>query len=172
MFRLRRIISGGQTGADRAALDFALGNGIPHGGWCPKGRKAEDGPIASRYRLQETPSSRYSQRTEWNVRDSDGTVIFSLDTRLRGGSRLTVIFARRHGKPLLHISQDDNRREAGENLVRFIRHHRIRTLNVAGPRASEEPRVYQFVRDVLSMAVLTRRIKPVRVRNQSRKSVA
>ncbi|MEX0610513.1 MAG: putative molybdenum carrier protein, partial [Pirellulales bacterium] len=69
------IISGGQTGADRAALDFALEHEIAHGGWCPRGRLAEDGPIAPRYNLQETPSRKYSQRTEWNVRDSDATVI-------------------------------------------------------------------------------------------------
>ena len=69
-----KIISGGQTGADRAALDFAIQNGIPHGGWCPKGRNVEDGPIDAKYQLQETPSSDYPQRTEWNVRDSDGTI--------------------------------------------------------------------------------------------------
>ncbi len=73
-----KIISGGQTGADRAALDWAIRNGIPHGGWCPKGRKAEDGPIEAKYQLQETPSSKYLQRTDWNARDSDGTVIFSV----------------------------------------------------------------------------------------------
>ena len=73
-----KIISGGQTGADRAALEFAIKQGIPHGGWCPKGRRSEDGQIDAKYQLQETPSSNYLQRTEWNVRDSDGTVIFSI----------------------------------------------------------------------------------------------
>src|SRR2546423_13574935 len=68
-----KIVSGGQTGADRAALDFALAHKIPQGGWCPKGRRAEDGVIEPCYRLVETPSSRYSQRTAWNVRDSDAT---------------------------------------------------------------------------------------------------
>ncbi len=63
-----KIVSGGQTGADRAALDFAIAHGIPQGGWCPKGRKAEDGPIPDRYQLKETPSDNYAQRTEWNVR--------------------------------------------------------------------------------------------------------
>ena len=75
---IEKIISGGQTGADCAALDFAIEHGIPHGGWCPGGRLAEDGPIDARYQLKETPSANYTQRTEWNVRDSDGTVVFSI----------------------------------------------------------------------------------------------
>ena len=73
---VERIVSGGQSGADRAALDFAISRGIPHSGWCPKGRKAEDGAIDARYNLTETPSANYLQRTEWNARDFDGTVIF------------------------------------------------------------------------------------------------
>ena len=77
---LERIVSGGQTGADRAALDIAIRHGITHGGWCPKGRRAEDGPISCQYALTETPSEQYIQRTEWNVRDSDGTVVFTLNT--------------------------------------------------------------------------------------------
>jgi predicted Rossmann-fold nucleotide-binding protein len=75
------IISGGQTGADRAALDFAIEHGIPHGGWCPRGRIAEDGPIPLCYSLRETPSRRYAQRTEWNVRDSHATVVFTIGDR-------------------------------------------------------------------------------------------
>src|SRR5215469_17702424 len=88
MFHLT-IISGGQTGADRAVLDWAIDRGIPHGGWCPRGRRAEDAPLESRYGLKETPSEDYAQRTKWNVRDSDGTVIFSLKPQLIGGSELT-----------------------------------------------------------------------------------
>ena len=88
------IVSGGQTGADRAALDWALKHNVPCGGWCPKGRKAEDGPIDSKYPLQETPSSSYLQRTEWNVRDSDATVLFSIQPILSGGSKRTMEFAR------------------------------------------------------------------------------
>ena len=75
------ILSGGQTGADRAALDFAIEFGLAHGGWCPRGRLAEDGPIDERYDLTETPSRRYNQRTEWNIRDSDATVVFSITAR-------------------------------------------------------------------------------------------
>ena len=155
MSKLRKIVSGGQTGADRAALDFALERGVPHGGWCPKGRKAEDGCLASHYRLQETPSSRYSQRTEWNVRDSDGTVIFSVAAQLAGGSKKTAAMARQYGKPLLHISRKLNAGDPAEQLSRFLREHRIRTLNVAGPRASEQPELYGFVKKVLSEALAT-----------------
>lgn len=84
---MEKIVSGGQTGVDRAGLDFAIALGIPHGGWCPKGRKAEDGPIDNRYQLQETPRADYLQRTEWNVRDNDGTVIFTVNATLSGGSK-------------------------------------------------------------------------------------
>ena len=91
-----KIVSGGQTGADRAALDWAIAHGIPHGGWCPRGRKAEDGRIDGRYQLQETPSSSYTLRTERNVHDSDGTVVFSVAAVLTGGSMKTVRLARKH----------------------------------------------------------------------------
>jgi hypothetical protein len=102
---LQKIISGGQTGADRAALDFAIEYNIPHGGWCPRGRKAEDGPLTAKYLLAETPSSSYPQRTEWNVRDSDGSVIFSIASVLTGGSKKTIDFAIKHKKPWLHLSE-------------------------------------------------------------------
>ncbi|MEM9660625.1 MAG: putative molybdenum carrier protein, partial [Planctomycetota bacterium] len=94
------IVSGGQTGADRAALDFAIAADLPHGGWCPRGRRAEDGPIADKYRLRETPSDSYRQRTEWNVRDSDATAIFTLECEMRGGTKLTAEIAARLDKPL------------------------------------------------------------------------
>ena len=100
---LQKIISGGQTGADRAALDFAIARGIPHGGWCPRGRLAEDGTIPALYQLSETPGPDHAQRTEWNVRDSDGTVIFSIAPALTGGSRETAELARQHQKPCLHL---------------------------------------------------------------------
>src|SRR5438105_2044217 len=88
-----KIISGGQTGADRAALDFAIARGIAHGGWCPRGRLAEDGRIEERYQLMETPSKDPIQRTEWNARDSDATLVFSIARQLTGGSRKTVELA-------------------------------------------------------------------------------
>ena len=90
---IRKIISGGQTGADQAALDAAIKLDIPHGGWCPKGRRAEDGPIAPQYRLKETSRSDWRQRTEWKVRDSDGTVIFTIGDKLTRGSKATAKLA-------------------------------------------------------------------------------
>ncbi len=149
---IERIVSGGQTGADRAALDWAIENRIPHGGWCPKGRLAEDGPIPSRYNLTETPSSNYPQRTEWNVRDSDGTVVFSIAPTLSGGSNKTVVFAQKHGKPVIHISRQTEK--PVETLLLFIRSNGIRILNVAGPRGSKEPGIGEYVKRILDAARL------------------
>lgn len=163
------IISGGQTGADRAALDFALAHGIPHGGWCPRGRLAEDGRIALRYNLQETVSADYAERTERNVRDSDATVVFTIGPSVAGGSALAASWARRLGKPLLHLSRDaasklareakaiDEHREAvaqcAARLRTWLAEHKVERLNVAGPRASQEPEVADFVHQVLQAAL-------------------
>ena len=149
MNQVANIVSGGQAGADRAALDFAIQHGIRHGGWCPKGRLAEDGPIDARYPLKETPSTEDVQRTEWNARDSDGTVIFSIGETLTGGSQKTVEFARKHGKPVLHLSRNGGPESPEMALRRFIQDHDIKVLNVAGPRASKEPEVGAFVKEVL-----------------------
>ena len=149
---LRKVVSGGQTGADRAGLDWAIGRGLPHGGWCPKGRKAEDGPIDRRYNLAETSSEDYSQRTEWNVRDSDGTAVFSISKELRGGSLLTVELAPRLNKPVIHLWAQDEQTNHAQALRSFIENFGISVLNVAGPRASEEPGVYPFVSGVLDQA--------------------
>jgi hypothetical protein len=147
------IISGGQTGADRAALDFAIGNGISHSGWCPRRRRAEDGFIPARYLLRETPSTHYSQRTEWNVRDSDATVVFSIKAQPTGGTRLTFERAKRLAKPVLHLSRDETEAAAaGEKLRAFLEEHRVQTLNVAGPRASQESEIGKFVLAVLAAA--------------------
>jgi len=145
---IAKIVSGGQTGADRAALDWAIENGIPHGGWCPRGRLAEDGPIDPRYNVQETPTTSYPQRTEWNARDSDGTVVFSIGAVLSGGSKKTVTLAQKHGKPVIHISRTATP-NPGEALLQFVRTHGIRILNVAGPRGSKEPEVAAFTKAVL-----------------------
>jgi hypothetical protein len=149
MATIGKIISGGQTGADRAALDFAIAHGIPHGGWCPHGRVAEDGPIKTRYRLTETPNPDPAQRTEWNVRDSDGTVIFTIAAALIGGSRRTAECARRYRRPLLHLSRQRDGTRAGQKLSAFLLKQRIEILNVAGPRQSGEPEVGRFVRELL-----------------------
>jgi hypothetical protein len=120
-------------------LDWALAHSVACGGWCPKGRKAEDGPIDLKYPLKETPSTPYLQRTEWNVRDSDATVLFSIEPTLSGGSKRTMEFARKHKKPRLHLRAGDN--AAADKLKAFTEEHRAKILNVAGPRASNEPGV-------------------------------
>jgi hypothetical protein len=147
--RLEQIVSGGQTGVDRAALDCAIAHGIPHGGWCPQGRWAEDGVIETHYELNETPDSRCPQRTEWNVRDSDGTVIITISAELSGGSALTRQLARQHGKPCLHLSQRVDGTDAPTKLREFIHRERIRVLNIAGPRLSSEPAAAGFAREML-----------------------
>jgi hypothetical protein len=149
---LTQILSGAQTGADRAALDWAIFHDIPHSGWCPKGRKAEDGVIPPQYQLSETPSAAYLQRTEWNVRDSDGTVIFNMAAKLDGGSKRTAEFAHKHGKPWLHISYAGIYERPGKLLAAFVRENSIKTLNVAGSRGSKEPRVAAFVKQALEEA--------------------
>jgi hypothetical protein len=148
---LKKLVSGAQTGADRAALDVALRHGFPHGGWCPKGRKAEDGPIGGQYQLTETPSASYLQRTEWNVRDTDGTVVFTLAKEVTGGSLRTIEFARKHKKPCAHISRAGNYRCA-EALIRFVEGHNIGVLNVAGSRESKEPGIWQWAYDLIEEA--------------------
>jgi hypothetical protein len=148
--QIPKIVSGGQTGVDRAALDWALSRGIECGGWCPKARRAEDGPIPSKYPLIETPSANYVQRTEWNVRDTGGTVIISIARILSGGSKKTVEFAKKHSKPCLHIHSGV--KDAGKRLREFVSENEIKTLNVAGPRASKEPGVANFVREILEEA--------------------
>jgi len=146
-----RVLSGGQTGVDRAALDVALEMGIPCGGWCPRGRRAEDGPIPDCYPLRETPSAAYPERTELNVRDSDGTLVISRG-RARGGTALTVSLARRAAKPVLVVDLERGADLAGVRA--FLGQNGIRTLNVAGPRESEAPGIHDeasaLLRELLS----------------------
>ncbi len=133
---LKRIVSGGQTGVDRGALDAALRTGFPCGGWCPAGRLAEDGRIPDRYPLRETRESDYPVRTRKNVEDSDATLILA-PGELTGGTSLTRVLCQRADRPCLVI--DAARRspeEAVVSVVDFIVRHRVRVLNVAGPRAS------------------------------------
>jgi hypothetical protein len=100
---LRKIISGGQTGADRAGLDFAIETGLEHGGYVPRDWKAEDGRIDDRYNLIELSTTSYPARTRRNIEESDGTVILSLEPRLNGGTKLTRGLADNLGKPVLQI---------------------------------------------------------------------
>jgi hypothetical protein len=149
---MRRIISGGQTGVDRAALDVALELGIPCGGWCPRGRRAEDGPIPDRYPLEETPTEEYPERTERNVAASDGTLILTRGTPDRG-TALTARIANRHGKPLyvVDLAQPDAAEVAKARA--WLEAQRIEVLNVAGPRESAHDGIYQqaaaFLRELL-----------------------
>lgn len=151
---VKKIVSGGQTGADRAALDWAIEHDVPHGGWCPKGRKAEDGIIDARYHLQETPTAEYAERTERNVQDSEATVIISIGCELQGGSALTLELARNYRKPCIHITAEGGPAEAARRLRRFVVENKMQVLNVAGPRASEEPAVGELVKLVLTNALL------------------
>lgn len=147
-----KIISGGQTGADRAALDFAIAHNIAHGGKCPKGRLAEDGELAAKYRLSETPQAEFIHRTHANVQESDGTVIFTLGP-LRGGSRVTAGYAAKRAKHCLHLDlKAFPVKEAAKHLQKWIRENRIRVLNVAGPRAGHAPKIYQLVIETLETA--------------------
>jgi hypothetical protein len=139
---IAKIVSGGQTGADRAALDFALAHGIAIGGWVPRGRLAEDGRIPEHYpALVETDSTDPAVRTARNVRDSDATLILSHGP-LEGGSLFTLNEATRAGKPVLHLDLDRLDAEAAaERLRSWLATVRPRVLNVAGPRASHDPRI-------------------------------
>ena len=145
------MISGGQTGVDRSALDVALELGLPAGGWCPKGRKAEDGSLASRYPLTETPSEQYWQRTVWNVRDSDGTLVLTRGSPAEG-TAYTVEAARKLGKPCLVLDLSEAPSQSA--VQAWAEEHKVRVLNVAGPRESKCPGIYaqaaQFLRAILS----------------------
>nr|WP_320010499.1 putative molybdenum carrier protein [uncultured Desulfobulbus sp.] len=144
------IISGGQTGADQAALDAAINLGLDHGGWIPKGRKTEAGPLPSHYQLKEHSSPQYRVRTESNVVSADGTLICSFGP-LSGGSALTEALAIRHNRPFLHINFDHTPPEQAHVLVEhWVKQHAIVTLNVAGPRASNDARIYQAVYALLT----------------------
>ena len=153
---IKKIVSGGQTGADRAALDFAIKYKIPYGGWVPKGRRTEDGILLERYQLQEMPTDEYSKRTEQNILDSDATLILS-HAHLTGGSALTQSLAEKHGKPCIHIDLSKvDMRKAGLIVNIWIHRYKIKVLNVAGPRASKDPIIYQATLDLLE-AVLAKR---------------
>ncbi|OGA22384.1 MAG: hypothetical protein A3I02_06580 [Betaproteobacteria bacterium RIFCSPLOWO2_02_FULL_67_26] len=147
---LKRIVSGGQTGVDRGALDAALDAGFPCGGWMPKGRKAEDGPVPGRYPLQELAVGGYEERTLQNVLDSDGTAILHFGAP-EGGTRQTRVYCVEHGKPCESV--DASRatpQEAALKLVAFIERNQIGALNIAGPRASKWPGAHAYARDTVA----------------------
>ncbi|MAE76079.1 MAG: hypothetical protein CMJ85_04315 [Planctomycetes bacterium] len=152
----RRIVSGAQTGADLAALDFAMARGIECGGWVPLGRRNEDGRIDGCYpNLIEVDRPEPALRTRQNVRDSDGTLILSHGA-LTGGSRLTACIARELGRPLLHLDLSTmTYEEACAGLVRWMEADTVRVLNVAGPRHSRDPEIYERTIAVLEAAFAT-----------------
>ena len=143
---LKKVISGGQTGADRAGLDAAMDAGIPVGGSCPKARLAEDGPVPERYPLTELKSASYPARTEKNVKDSDGTLVLNIG-RLTGGTKKTVEFADKHGKPCM-VVQLDQPWQPG-TVASWIQQRGIKVLNVAGPRESKCPGLHDQALDFL-----------------------
>ena len=155
--RQLKIVSGGQTGVDRAALDFALAQNIPHGGWCPKGRRAEDGQISNRYQLQESDARDYAVRTEQNVIDSDATLILFRD-KLTGGTRLTQYLASKHARPQMRIDlqQADSPQQleiAKASISDWLCEHQIKVLNVAGPRESSNPGIHQQTIEFLTVTL-------------------
>ena len=146
---IEKIVSGGQTGADQASLDVAIKLGIPHGGWVPKGRSTEAGVLPDTYQMREMPTADYSERTEQNVLDSDGTVIVSHGA-LDGGSALTQALAEEHGRPHLHLDMDRlSVSDAADTLKGWIEDNAIRVLNIAGPRESRDPDIYSVTVTVL-----------------------
>lgn len=146
------IVSGGQTGADRGALDFAIASGYTHGGWAPHGREAEDGFIPLKYQLTELVDGGYRERTRRNVEDSDGTLIVNLG-ELDGGTLTTQAFAQRMGKPYLVVQVGVGvTAEAAANVLAWLREHAIKILNIAGPRESKRLGIYRLTAELLEAA--------------------
>jgi hypothetical protein len=161
--RLRKIVSGGQTGVDRAALDVAIALNLPCGGWCPRGRRAEDGRIPKRYPLEETASPSYASRTIQNVIDSDGTLVLTVGT-IRGGTLMTKNAAQKRKKP--HLVVDLKQPAEIKAVVDWMKDNEIRVLNVAGPRASQAPEAYDLAVRFLLKLLSTREKPKRRVRSK------
>lgn len=165
---INEIVSGGQTGVDRAALDVAIENDISHGGWCPYERKAEDGVIPNKYNLRETPKPTteasldpdaiYKKRTELNAQDSDGTLIILKDAPI-GGTLYTIEMAEKHKKPYLILNLSDNPKII--DVANWIINNSIQKLNIAGPRASQTQDIYDsacnFLRQLLNHSLLNQK---------------
>ncbi len=149
---IEKIVTGGQTGVDRAAMDVAIELGIPYSGWCPKGRLAEDGILSNEYNLKETPTSEYSERTEWNARDSDGTFVLNFG-ELSGGTKLTEECAFKYKKPYILLQAEDEL--ALESIVGWVKDNKIKILNIAGPRESHQPGIVYSLSKKLLKTILT-----------------
>jgi predicted Rossmann fold nucleotide-binding protein DprA/Smf involved in DNA uptake len=153
---IRKVVSGGQTGADRAALKWAIENNVLHGGYCPKGRLAEDGPIPTSYALVETKTDKYPERTKLNVEQSNATLVVVGESKLTRGSKLTVTHAEKKQKPVLVVfaAGAEQPTEAQVAEVRsWLEKHDPMVLNVAGSRASTSPNIYAFTRALLGAVI-------------------
>lgn len=150
---LQKIISGGQTGVDRAALDCAIALKIAHGGWCPKNRRAEDGVIPLHYQLQETASRDYAERTWRNVHDADGTLIILQKLPPIGGTLLTIKIAKQLKKPYLIFNCAQQ--SSPSAITSWIIKNRIQILNAAGPRESQNPGIYHLAYAILQAVIPT-----------------
>ena len=151
---IKKIISGGQTGADQGTLDAAMKYSYPYGGWIPKGRLTENGPLPDEYKLKEMPTTNYPARTEKNVLASDGTVIIT-HGKLTGGSALTKKLAKNHERPYLHINLNETPAFlASSEINAWINENNIEILNVAGSRASKDPRIYEETKYIIQGVIL------------------
>jgi hypothetical protein len=139
-----KIVSGGQSGADNAGLDYAIMHDMPHGGWCPRGRMTEDGRIDDEYELQETGGT-HLLHIELNVRDSDATLIFTNKNMLDGPSKRIAVFCNLRSKPYKHVHPGITKNE----IVNFLKLHNVKTLNVTGQRECYAPGLSQFVLETL-----------------------
>ena len=150
---IERIVSGGQTGADQGGLDAAIALGLPHGGWCPANRRSEAGPIPERYLLQETTQWEYPMRTKYNVRETDGTVIFTVG-EATGGSALTIKYCEENTRPYLHVDMGAlDESESVEAICDWIDVYSLHVINVAGSRESKEPGIQEAVCKVIMRVV-------------------
>jgi hypothetical protein len=151
---IKKIISGGQTGADQGALDSTIKYSFPHGGWIPKGRLTENGPLPYEYKLKEMPTTNYSDRTEKNILASDGTVIIT-HGKLTGGSALTKKLAKKYKRPYLHINLNETPAFlASSEINAWINENNIEILNVAGSRASKDPQIYEDTKYIIQGLIL------------------
>ena len=156
---LKKIISGGQTGADQGALDASIKYSLPHGGWVPKGRLTENGPLPDEYKLKEIPTKNYPDRTEKNVLASDGTVVIT-HGKLTGGSALTKKLAEKHKRPSLHINLNETPAFlAASEINAWINENNIEILNVAGSRASKDPKIYEDTTYIIQGVILLGLVK-------------